>query len=117
MFWNKKNKNKSHIKREWSAEIGKLNYIIENMEKGINKDWVLDELDDLYEIVERLQIWTNILMKKVFLILLFISSCSNDNSENKPIGQANPELGIENIIKFMVRFKIKKCRKSNFEYN
>ena len=27
MFWNKKNKNKSHIKREWSAEIGKLNYI------------------------------------------------------------------------------------------
>jgi hypothetical protein len=31
MFWNKKNKNKSHI-----------------------KDWVLDELDDLYEIVERL---------------------------------------------------------------
>ena len=54
MFWNKKNKNKSHIKIEWSAEIGKLNYIIENMEKGINKDWVLDELDDLYEIVERL---------------------------------------------------------------
>ena len=37
-------------------------------------------------------------MKKVFLILLFISSCSNDNSENQPIGQANPELGIENII-------------------
>ena len=30
MFWNKKNKNKSHIKREWSAEIGKLNYKIEN---------------------------------------------------------------------------------------
>jgi len=53
MFWNKKNKNQSHIKREWSAEIGKLNYIIENMEKGINKDWVLDELDDLYEIVDR----------------------------------------------------------------
>ena len=53
MFWNKKNKNKSHIKREWSAEIGKLNYIIENMEKEIDKDWVLDELDDLYEIVER----------------------------------------------------------------
>tara|TARA_B100001996_G_scaffold204728_1_gene156823 strand:- start:255 stop:446 length:192 start_codon:yes stop_codon:yes gene_type:complete len=53
MFWNKKNKNKSHIKREWSAEIGKLNYIIENMGKGIDKDWVLDELDDLYEIVER----------------------------------------------------------------
>ena len=50
MFWNKKNKNKSHIKREWSAEIGKLNYIIENMEKGIDKEWVLDELDDLYEI-------------------------------------------------------------------
>ena len=37
-------------------------------------------------------------MKKVFLILLFIISCSNDNSENQPIGQANPELGIENII-------------------
>lgn len=54
MFWNKKNKNKSHIKREWSAEIGKLNYIIENMKKGIDSEWVLDELDDLYEIVERL---------------------------------------------------------------
>ena len=53
MFWNKKNKNKSHIKREWSAEIGKLNYIIENMENGIDKDWVIDELDDLYEIIER----------------------------------------------------------------
>ncbi len=53
MFWNKKNKNKSHIKREWSAEIGKLNYIIENMKKGIDKDWVIDELDDLYEIIER----------------------------------------------------------------
>ncbi len=37
-------------------------------------------------------------MKKVFLILLFIFSCSNENSENQPIGQANPELGIENII-------------------
>ena len=37
-------------------------------------------------------------MKKVFLILLFIFSCSNDNSENQPIGQANPELEIENII-------------------
>ena len=37
-------------------------------------------------------------MKKVFLILLFVFSCSNDNSENQPIGQANPELGIENII-------------------
>jgi len=34
-------------------------------------------------------------MKKVFLILLFIFSCSNDNSENQPIGQANPELGKE----------------------
>ena len=54
MFWNKKNKNKSHIKREWSAEIGKLNYIIENMKKGIDSEWVLDELDDLYEIIERL---------------------------------------------------------------
>ena len=53
MFWSKKNKNKSHIKREWSAEIGKLNYIIENMKKGIDKDWVIDELDDLYEIIER----------------------------------------------------------------
>ena len=37
-------------------------------------------------------------MKKILLILLFIFSCSNDNSENQPIGQANPELGIENII-------------------
>ena len=37
-------------------------------------------------------------MKKVFLILLFIFSCSNENSENQTIGQANPELGIENII-------------------
>ena len=37
-------------------------------------------------------------MKKVFLILLFIFSCSNENSENQLIGQANPELGIENII-------------------
>ena len=37
-------------------------------------------------------------MKKVLLILLFIFSCSNDNSENQPTGQANPELGIENII-------------------
>ena len=37
-------------------------------------------------------------MKKFFLILLFIFSCSNDNSENQPIGQANPELRIENII-------------------
>ena len=54
MFWNKKNKNKSHIKREWSAEIGKLNYIIENMKKGIDSEWVIDELDDLYEIIERL---------------------------------------------------------------
>ena len=34
----------------------------------------------------------------VFLGLIFIFSCSNDNSENQPIGQANPELGIENII-------------------
>ena len=37
-------------------------------------------------------------MKKIFLGLIFILSCSNDNSENQPIGQANPELGIENII-------------------
>ena len=37
-------------------------------------------------------------MKKIFLGLIFIFSCSNDNSENQPIGQANPELGIENII-------------------
>ena len=37
-------------------------------------------------------------MKKVFFILLFIFSCSNQNSEDQPIGQANPELGIENII-------------------
>ena len=37
-------------------------------------------------------------MKKIFLGLIFIFSCSNDNSENQPIGQPNPELGIENII-------------------
>ena len=37
-------------------------------------------------------------MKKIFLGLMFIFSCSNENSENQPIGQANPELGIENII-------------------
>ena len=37
-------------------------------------------------------------MKRIFLGLMFIFSCSNDNSENQPIGQANPELGIENII-------------------
>jgi len=37
-------------------------------------------------------------MKKIFLGLIFIFSCSNDNSENQLIGQANPELGIENII-------------------
>ena len=46
MFCNKKNKNKSHIKREWSAEIGKLNYIIENMEKvlikiGLQMNWMI----------------------------------------------------------------------------
>ena len=29
---------------------------------------------------------------------MFIFSCSNENSENQLIGQANPELGIENII-------------------
>ncbi len=37
-------------------------------------------------------------MKKIFLGLMFIFSCSNENSENQLIGQANPELGIENII-------------------
>ena len=37
-------------------------------------------------------------MKKIFLGLIFIFSCSNDNSDNQQIGQANPELGIENII-------------------
>ncbi|MFL2628360.1 MAG: hypothetical protein ACJ0OQ_01170 [Candidatus Marisimplicoccus sp.] len=37
-------------------------------------------------------------MKRIFLSLLFIFSCSNNNSEDQPIGQANPELGIENII-------------------
>ena len=37
-------------------------------------------------------------MKKLFLSLLFIFSCSNNNSRDQPIGQANPELGIENII-------------------
>ena len=37
-------------------------------------------------------------MKKIFLIVLTFFSCSNENSEVQPIGQANPELGIENII-------------------
>ena len=37
-------------------------------------------------------------MKKIFLGLIFIFSCSNDNSDNQQIGQANLELGIENII-------------------
>jgi len=37
-------------------------------------------------------------MKKLFLSLLFIFSCSSNNSEDQPIGQANPKLGIENII-------------------
>ena len=37
-------------------------------------------------------------MRKALLSLLFIFSCSNQNSEDQEIGQANPELGIENII-------------------
>tara|TARA_B100001964_G_scaffold99915_3_gene111660 strand:+ start:230 stop:1408 length:1179 start_codon:yes stop_codon:yes gene_type:complete len=37
-------------------------------------------------------------MKKIVFISIILISCSNDNSENQPIGQANPELGIENII-------------------
>jgi len=37
-------------------------------------------------------------MKKIFFLSIILISCSNDNSENQPIGQANPELGIENII-------------------
>ena len=37
-------------------------------------------------------------MKKIFLGLIFIFSCSNDNSDNQQIGQANLELGIDNII-------------------
>ena len=37
-------------------------------------------------------------MKKVVFLSIILISCSNDNSENQPIGQANPELGIENII-------------------
>ena len=37
-------------------------------------------------------------MKKIVFLSIILISCSNDNSENQPIGQANPELGIENII-------------------
>ena len=37
-------------------------------------------------------------MKKFVLILLFIFSCSNENSENQPTVKANHELGIENKI-------------------
>ncbi len=37
-------------------------------------------------------------MKYIIFLSLTLISCSNDNSENQPIGQANPELGIENII-------------------
>lgn len=37
-------------------------------------------------------------MKKIVFLSIILIACSNDNSENKPIGQANPELGIENII-------------------
>lgn len=37
-------------------------------------------------------------MKKAVFLSIILISCSNHNSENQPIGQANPELGIENII-------------------
>ena len=37
-------------------------------------------------------------MKKIVFLFIILISCSYDNSENKSIGQANPELGIENII-------------------
>jgi hypothetical protein len=37
-------------------------------------------------------------LKYIIFLSLTLISCSNDNSENQPIGQANPELGIENII-------------------
>ena len=37
-------------------------------------------------------------MKKIIFLSIILISCSNDNSEDQPIGLANPELGIENII-------------------
>ena len=37
-------------------------------------------------------------MKKIVFLFIILISCSYDNSENKSIGQANPELGIENVI-------------------
>ena len=37
-------------------------------------------------------------MKKIVFLSIILISCSHNDSENQPIGQANPELGIENII-------------------
>jgi len=37
-------------------------------------------------------------MKKIVFLFIILISCSYDNSENRSIGQANPELGIENVI-------------------
>ena len=37
-------------------------------------------------------------MKKIVFLSIILISCSNNNSENKSIGEANPELGIENVI-------------------
>ncbi len=37
-------------------------------------------------------------MKKAVFLSIILISCSNHNSKNQPVGQANPELGIENII-------------------
>ncbi len=37
-------------------------------------------------------------MKNIILLSIIFSSCSNDSSINQPMGKANPELRIENII-------------------
>ena len=37
-------------------------------------------------------------MKKIILLSIIFSSCSNDSSIDQPMGKANPELRIENII-------------------
>ncbi len=37
-------------------------------------------------------------MKNIILLSIIFSSCSNDSSIDQPIGKANPELRIENII-------------------
>ena len=37
-------------------------------------------------------------MKNIILLSIIFSSCSNDSSIDQPMGKANPELRIENII-------------------